>query len=158
MLGRCQAAKLVIRKSKNINNFNRYGWLIPSAMVVKTKKFLKWREKMANRNNNGSDLFEESSEEANLLWQYVQSMSPDTVSHLSKPTSQEVFQVMERNIVGLLGNIPSEQFNVNVTTSRENLGKLLASAMISGYFLRNAEQRMTFEKYFKVNQMFNNES
>lgn len=157
MLGRCQAAKLVIRKSKNINNFNRYGWLIPSAMVVKTKKFLKWREKMANRNNNGSDLFEESSEEANLLWQYVQSMSPDTVSHLSKPTSQEVFQVMERNIVGLLGNIPSEQFNVNVTTSRENLGKLLASAMISGYFLRNAEQRMTFEKSFKVNQMFNNE-
>ena len=38
MLGRCQAAKLVIRKSKNINNFKRYGWLIPSAMVVKTKK------------------------------------------------------------------------------------------------------------------------
>jgi hypothetical protein len=65
---------------------------------------------------------------------------------------------MERNIVGLLGNIPSEQFHVSVTTSRENLGKLLASAMISGYFLRNAEQRMTFEKYFKVNQMFNTES
>ena len=112
---------------------------------------------MTNRKNHGSDLFEGSSEEDNLLWQYVQSLSPDTVSHLSKPTSQEVFQVMERNIVGLLGNIPSEQFNVSVTTSRENLGKLLASAMISGYFLRNAEQRMTFEKSFKVNQMFNNE-
>ncbi|MCL2925119.1 MAG: DUF760 domain-containing protein [Trichodesmium sp. MAG_R04] len=112
---------------------------------------------MTNRNNYGSDLFEESSEEVNLLWQYVQSMSPDIVSHLSKPTSQEVFQVMERNIIGLLGNIPSEQFNVNITTSRENLGKLLASAMISGYFLRNAEQRMTFEKSFTVNQVFNNE-
>ena len=121
------------------------------------KKLLKWRYKVTNRNNYGSDLFEESSEEVNLLWQYVQSMSPDIVSHLSKPTSQEVFQVMERNIIGLLGNIPSEQFNVNITTSRENLGKLLASAMISGYFLRNAEQRMTFEKSFTVNQVFNNE-
>ena len=103
-------------------------------------------------------MFEESSEGANLLWQYVQSMSPDTVSHLSKPNSQEVFQVMERNIIGLLGNLPSEQFNVSVTTSRENLGKLLASAMLSGYFLRNAEQRMTFENSLKMDQTFSNES
>jgi len=26
------------------------------------------------------------------------------------------------------------------------LGRLMASAMMSGYFLRNAEQRMTFER------------
>ncbi|MGD1807221.1 DUF760 domain-containing protein [Dapis sp. BLCC M126] len=113
---------------------------------------------MTNRNNHRPELFEESSEGANLLWQYVQSMSPDTVSHLSKPNSQEVFQVMERNIIGLLGNLPSEQFNVNVTTSRENLGKLLASAMLSGYFLRNAEQRMTFENSLKMDQTFGNET
>ncbi len=113
---------------------------------------------MTNRNNHRPELFEESSEGANLLWQYVQSMSPDTVSHLSKPNSQEVFQVMERNIIGLLGNLPSEQFNVSVTTSRENLGKLLASAMISGYFLRNAEQRMTFENSLKIDQKFSQDS
>lgn len=112
---------------------------------------------MTNRRNQTREFFEEGSEGGNLLWQYVQSMSPDTVSQLSKPNSQEVFQVMERNIVGLLGNLPSEQFNVSVTTSRENLGKLLASAMISGYFLRNAEQRMTFEKSLPGNQISNNE-
>jgi hypothetical protein len=28
------------------------------------------------------------------------------------------------------------------------LGRLLASAMMSGYFLRNAEQRMGFEQSF----------
>jgi Protein of unknown function (DUF760) len=44
-----------------------------------------------------------------------------------------------------LGNLPSEHFGISVTTSRESLGRLLASAMISGYFLRNAEQRMDFE-------------
>jgi hypothetical protein len=90
--------------------------------------------------------FFESDASTNLLWDYVQSMSPETIAQLSKPMSAEVFQVMERNIVGLLGNLPSEHFGVTINTSRENLGRLLASAMISGYFLRNVEQRMVFEK------------
>jgi hypothetical protein len=80
------------------------------------------------------------------LWQYVQSLKPETIAMLSKPESQEVFQVMERNVVGLLGNLPAEQFNVTINTNRENLGRLLASAMMSGYFLRNAEQRLQLEK------------
>lgn len=73
-------------------------------------------------------------------------MTPEVVTQLSKPTSTEVFQVMERNIIGLLGNLPPEHFGVTISTNRENLGRLLASAMVSGYFLRNAEQRMVFEK------------
>ncbi|HEY9636480.1 MAG TPA: DUF760 domain-containing protein [Coleofasciculaceae cyanobacterium] len=100
---------------------------------------------MNDISNHGSEFFESDSD-TNLLWNYVQSMSPDTIARLSKPLSTEVFQVMERNIVGMLGNLPSEHFGVTVSTSRENLGRLLASAMISGYFLRNAEQRMVFEK------------
>lgn len=92
------------------------------------------------------------TEAGNSLFQYVQSLSPDAIAQLSKPSSQEVFQVMERNIVGLLGALPSENFNVMITTSREDLGRLLASAMMSGYFLRNAEQRMTFEKSFAITE------
>ena len=42
--------------------------------------------------------------------------------------------------------MPQENFDVSISTSRENLGRLLASAMMSGYFLRNAEQRMSFEE------------
>jgi hypothetical protein len=79
-------------------------------------------------------------------------MSPETVSQLSKPASSEVFQVMERNIVGLLGNLPAEHFGVTVTTNREHLGRLLASAMMSGYFLRNAEQRMKFEQSLQLSE------
>lgn len=101
---------------------------------------------MSNESNQISEFFNGQSETSDLLWQYVQSLSPETVTQLSKPSSAEVFQVMERNIVGLLGNLPSEHFGVTITTNRENLGRLLASAMISGYFLRNAEQRMGFEK------------
>jgi Protein of unknown function (DUF760) len=84
--------------------------------------------------------------ENNQLWSYVQSLSPETIAHLSKPASPEVFQVVERNIIGLLGALSSDHFDVTVTTSREDLGRLLASAIMSGYFIRSAEQRMTFEK------------
>ncbi|VXD23676.1 conserved hypothetical protein [Planktothrix serta PCC 8927] len=113
---------------------------------------------MSDRSNRNSEFFqEEGGEIGNLLWQYVQSMSPDTVSQLSKPNSTEVFQVMERNIIGLLGNLPSEHFGITVTTSREHLGRLLASAMISGYFLRNAEQRMAFEQSIQVGEKASDE-
>ncbi|BAY27154.1 hypothetical protein NIES2100_69760 [Calothrix sp. NIES-2100] len=100
---------------------------------------------MSNPSNRVSEFFDSESDTTDVLWQYVKSLSPETVSQLSKPSSGEVLQVMERNIVGLLGNLPSEHFGVTITTNRENLGRLLASAMISGYFLRNAEQRMNFE-------------
>ncbi len=95
--------------------------------------------------NSSENFFDGKGESGNGLWKYVQSLNPDTVAQLSKPQSNEVFQVMERNIIGLLGNLPSENFSVSISTNRENLGRLLASAMMSGYFLRNAEQRMNFE-------------
>jgi hypothetical protein len=42
--------------------------------------------------------------------------------------------------------LPSENFNVQITTDRENLAGLLASAMMTGYFLRQMEQRMEMEE------------
>jgi len=86
------------------------------------------------------------SEDGNSLWNYVQSLSPEAITHLSQPESKEVFQIIEHNISGLLGSVPHESFDVEISTNRENLGRLLASAMMSGYFLRNAEQRMGFEE------------
>ncbi len=73
-------------------------------------------------------------------------MSPETVAQLSRPVSSEVMQAMEHNIIGLLGGLPAQHFDISVTTSREHLGRLLASAMMSGYFLKSAEQRLAFEE------------
>jgi hypothetical protein len=78
--------------------------------------------------------------------QYIQSLAPETIAQLSKPSTPEVLQMMERNIVGLLGGLPPENFDVTITTSREALGRLLISAMMGGYFLKSAEQRLAFEK------------
>ncbi|MBW4542849.1 MAG: DUF760 domain-containing protein [Symplocastrum torsivum CPER-KK1] len=104
---------------------------------------------MNNLSNRVPESFGSESEGGNQLWQYVQSLNPDTVAQLSKPDPQ-VVQVIERNIVGMLGTLPSEHFDVDITTSREHLGRLLASAMINGYFLHNAQQRMAFEKSLQV--------
>lgn len=100
---------------------------------------------MNNLSTSGSEYFGSEREGGNLLWHYVQSLNPEIVAQLSKP-SLEAGQVMERNLVSMLGNLPHEHFGVTITTSREQLGRLLASAMMSGYFLHNAEQRMVFEK------------
>jgi Protein of unknown function (DUF760) len=113
---------------------------------------------VSNPSNRVSEFFDSESDTTDVLWQYVKSLSPETVSQLSKPTSGEVLQVMERNIVGLLGNLPSEHFGVTITTNRENLGRLLASAMISGYFLRNAEQRMNFEMVLQGTEINDSEN
>ncbi|MBD0269588.1 DUF760 domain-containing protein [Pseudanabaena sp. FACHB-2040] len=92
------------------------------------------------------------TESANALLQYVQAMGPETIAHLSRPVSSEVMQVMEHNIIGLLGGLPTQNFDISVTTSREHLGRLLASAMMSGYFLRGAEQRLAFEQSIMSNE------
>jgi hypothetical protein len=100
-----------------------------------------------NDTSNQLPEFLQDADDANgKLLQYVQSLDPETVAQLSQPSSSEVLQVMERNIIGLLGGLPPESFDVMITTNRESLGKLLASAMMSGYFLKSAEQRLAFEK------------
>ena len=97
------------------------------------------------KNNNIPQNGWEQDDQSNALWEYVRSLSPETMTRLSQPESAEVFQIIEHNVVGLLGSLPNENFDVEVSTSRESLGKMLASAMMSGYFLRNVEQRKTFE-------------
>lgn len=102
--------------------------------------------KVNSASGNSPNFFEGDSEQRNALMQYVQAMEPDTIAQLSRPVSSEVMQVVENNIIGLLGGLPSQHFDINITTSREHLGRLLASAMMSGYFLRGAEQRLAFEE------------
>lgn len=78
------------------------------------------------------------------LLQYIQSMGPEMAARLSQP-SGEAARMMERHLSGIVGTLPAEQFDVSVTTSREHLGHLLAAAMLNGYFLHAAEQRLQVE-------------
>jgi hypothetical protein len=92
--------------------------------------------------NQLSDIFGGNS--GNGLEGYIKSLSPEAIAQLSRPES-DVVQLMERSIVSSLGMLPGQHFDVTVTTNRDSLAQLLASAMIHGYFLHNAQQRMTLE-------------
>ena len=83
--------------------------------------------------------------QANQLLKYLQNQSPEVLARVAKSVSPDIKQIIAQNVQGLVGVLPSETFNVQITTDRENLAGLLASAMMTGYFLRRMEQRMELE-------------
>jgi len=83
----------------------------------------------------------------NPLLKYLQHQSPEVLDRVAKSVDPEIKEIISHNVQGLLGILPSENFNVQITTDRENLAGLLASAMMTGYFLRKMEQRMQLEEH-----------
>ena len=83
---------------------------------------------------------------ANPLLKYLQHQSPEVLARIAKSASPEIREIISHNVQGLVGVLPSDNFNVEITTDRENLAGLLASAMMTGYFLRQMEQRMQLEE------------
>ena len=105
---------------------------------------------MSNLSRRQPDNFEPQTNPNNNLWEYVQSLNPETVTQLSKPSSPGVLYLIHRAIVEILGNLPNDEYQSVITTSSEELGRLLASAMVDGYFLRNVEQRLEMDKTLQL--------
>ena len=84
--------------------------------------------------------------EGNDLIQYLQKQSPEVLQRIAKSASEDIQEIIKHNVQGLLGMLPGEQFEVKVTSSKDNLASLLASAMMTGYFLRQMEQRKQLEE------------
>ena len=81
----------------------------------------------------------------NQLLKYLQHQSPEVLARVAQSVSPEIKQIISHNVQGLVGMMPPEHFHVQITTDRDNLAGLLASAMMTGYFLRQMEQRMQLE-------------
>ena len=89
----------------------------------------------------------ESQEQTyNTLMQYLRQQHPDVLAQVAASASPDVKQIISQNVQGLVGMLPSGDFNVKITTDRENLAHLLASAMMTGYFLCQMEKRMDLEE------------
>jgi hypothetical protein len=82
---------------------------------------------------------------SNSLIQYLQEQSPDVLQRVARSASGDIQDIIRHNVQGLLGMLPGEQFEVKIQASRDSLAGLLASAMMTGYFLRQMEQRMELE-------------
>ncbi|MEM8545500.1 MAG: DUF760 domain-containing protein [Cyanobacteria bacterium P01_H01_bin.119] len=84
-------------------------------------------------------------EASNQLLQYLKHQSPEVLSRVAQAVTPEIKQIISQNVQGLIGVLPGDGFNVQISTDRENLAGLLASAMMTGYFLRQMEQRMEMD-------------
>ena len=107
-------------------------------MELNEKNWMFNPEFLATDNNEGH--------EANALIQYLQDQPADVLQRVAKSASPEIQEIIRHNVQGLLGMLPGEQFEVKVTSSKDNLASLLASAMMTGYFLRQMEQRKQLEE------------
>ncbi len=94
-----------------------------------------------------NDFFSDDPDDAqaNQLLKYLQLQPPEVLARVARSVSPEIKQIISQNVQGLVGVLPAESFNVQITTDRDNLAGLLASAMMTGYFLRRMEQRMELE-------------
>ncbi|AFY77402.1 MAG: DUF760 domain-containing protein [Hydrococcus sp. C42_A2020_068] len=106
------------------------------------------------------DFFSSESEQAeqqesNSLMQYLQRQNPEVLERVAQSASPEIKQMIAQNVQGLVGMLPSEDFQVQITTDRENLANLLASAMMTGYFLSQIEQRRNLEAAWSNSESFN---
>jgi hypothetical protein len=99
---------------------------------------------MNNSTTQSFDSFDSPFSMDNPLAEYIQSLPEDAIARMHQPDS-DAAKLMEGNLRGILGVLPGQLFDVNIMTSRENLGQLMASAMAYGYFLHLAEQRMALE-------------
>ena len=89
---------------------------------------------------------ESQEQNYNTLMQYLRQQHPEVLAQIASSASPDVKQIISQNVQGLVGMLPSGDFNVKITTDRENLAHLLASAMMTGYFLCQMEKRMDLEE------------
>ena len=101
-------------------------------------------EFLATDHNDGQD--------GNALIQYLQEQSPDVLQRVAKSASNDIQDIIRHNVQGLLGMLPGEQFEVKITSSRDHFANLLASAMMTGYFLRQMEQRKELEESLLIDE------
>ncbi len=81
----------------------------------------------------------------NNLMQYLQQQNPEVLARIAQNASPDIKEIIQHNVQGLVGMLPEDDFEVQITTDRENLANLLASAMMTGYFLHQMEHRMNLD-------------
>tara|TARA_Y100001968_G_scaffold62234_1_gene53006 strand:- start:396 stop:734 length:339 start_codon:yes stop_codon:yes gene_type:complete len=85
-------------------------------------------EFLATDNNEGHD--------TNALIQYLQEQPADVLQRVAKSASPEIQEIIRHNVQGLLGMLPGEQFEVKVTSSKDNLAKFISFCDDDRLFLK----------------------
>lgn len=91
---------------------------------------------------------EGAAQQPNQLHEYIQSQSTQDMARLASEISPQVKQIIAGNVQALLGYLPGQEFQTTVAADKGSLQNLLASAMVTGYFMHAMENRMKMESLF----------
>ncbi|KAL3350483.1 hypothetical protein AABB24_023105 [Solanum stoloniferum] len=91
-----------------------------------------------------------SRSKKSVLSNLIQEIEPLDVSLIQKDVPPTTIDAMKRTISGMLGLLPSDQFQVLIEALWEPISKLLISSLMTGYTLRNAEYRLCLEKNLEI--------
>ncbi|KAJ8450965.1 hypothetical protein Cgig2_032590 [Carnegiea gigantea] len=91
-----------------------------------------------------------SRSKKSVLLDLIQEIEPLDVSLIQKDVPPTTIDAMKRTISGMLGLLPSNQFQILIEALWEPLSRLLLSSMMTGYTLRNAEYRLCLEKNLDI--------
>lgn len=67
-----------------------------------------------------------------MLLSLIREIEPLDISVISKDASPDSTSAMKRTISGMLGLLPSDQFQVTIDTPPDHLARLLVSSMMTG--------------------------
>ncbi|KVH92746.1 Protein of unknown function DUF760 [Cynara cardunculus var. scolymus] len=98
---------------------------------------------------NSGSFYHEFSVIANML----KKIEPLDTSVISKGVSDFAKDSMKQMISTMLGLLPSDEFSVTVRVSKRPLVRLLASSLITGYTLWNAEYRILLMTNFETSSV-----
>ncbi|PSS02668.1 Aspartokinase [Actinidia chinensis var. chinensis] len=108
---------------------------------------------LASSSSSFDEIFSKSEDplsKKSVVLNLIQEIEPMDVSLIQKDVPLTTIDAMKRTISGMLGLLPSDQFQVLIEAVWEPLSKLLVSSMTTGYTLRNAEYRLCLEKNLDI--------
>ncbi|KAI3945954.1 hypothetical protein MKW92_025036 [Papaver armeniacum] len=88
--------------------------------------------------------------EFSVIENMLKKIEPLDTSVISKGVSSAAKDSMKKTISTMLGLLPSDQFSVTIRVSKGPLDHLLASSIITGYTLWNAEYRVHLMRNFDI--------
>lgn len=71
---------------------------------------------------------------------------PDDVDRLRALATESASDAFRRIVMGILGSIPGDTYEVVITSDRRGVSRLMQSSLSTGYALRNAEFRMVLNE------------
>ncbi|KAL5205814.1 hypothetical protein ABZP36_034023 [Zizania latifolia] len=84
--------------------------------------------------------------EKSALWNLIKDIEPLDLRIIQKGVPPETVDAMKRTVSGMLGLLPSDQFHVVIESHWNPFFKLLASSIMTGYTLYNAQYRLSLER------------